>query len=142
VELNQNQLQRGATTLLRASIAEKVIVNVLSAWAIGLSVWVLSLLVRLYQQITNSVVVPTNVLNAIGLFGVGALIMLVVVGVGAYVAFRVALKHSTPFFFAMLMGLIGYGIATMNESKASSGAAQTQKTQKATPTSAAATNEV
>lgn len=109
-EPKQSQLQQEATTLSRVRIAEQVITNVLSALAIGALAAIGSLLLLLYQRIANYVVVPTHVLMAIVFFGLGALIMLVLVAVGAYVGIGVAIRRSNAIALAALGAVVGYAI--------------------------------
>ncbi len=121
--------------------------------AIGALAAVGSLLLLLYQRIANYVVVPTNVLMAIVFFGLGALIMLVLVAVGAYVGIGVAIRRSNAIALAALGAVVGYAIGvsiksgtfgTLFRNAASKTAATGTPTQttKPDPTSApAATND-
>lgn len=83
----------------------------LSALAIGSLAAVGSLLLLLYQRIAHYVVVPTNVLMAIVFVGLGAVIMLVLVTVAAYLAIGVAISQSNAVCWGIVSGLLGYAIA-------------------------------
>ena len=104
-EPNQNALQMAAYTLSRARIAEQVIINVLSALAIGSLAAVGSLLLLLYQHIAHYIVVPTNVLMAIVFVGLGAVIMLVLVTIAAYLAIGIAICRSNAVLWGAMLGL-------------------------------------
>lgn len=105
---NQRELQSAVYTLSRARIAEQVIINVLSALALGALAAVASLLLLLYQHVVQAIIVPTNVLLAIVFFGLGALVMLVLIAIGAYVSLRIAIHRSNAVTLGLLFGLIGY----------------------------------
>lgn len=111
-EPNQQSLQLVAYTLSRARIAEQVIINVLSALAIGSLAAVSSLLLLLYQRLAHYIVVPTNVLMAIVFVGLGAVLMLVVVAVAAYLAIGVAVSRNSAVAIGLLVGLIGWAFAS------------------------------
>jgi hypothetical protein len=105
---HHRELQSAAYTLSRARIFEQVIINMLSALALGALAAVTSLLLLLYQHVAQAIIVPTNVLLAIMFFGLGALVMLVILGIVVYVAIR----RSTAVSIAVFLGLLGYAIAT------------------------------
>ncbi len=108
----QQALQQAAYTLSWMRIWEQVIINVLSAMALtALSVGG-ALLLLLYQRLTSYIVVPTNVLIAVLFLSLGALVMLVVIALVAYLTFEVSMRRSRPFAYALMLGLIGYALAS------------------------------
>ena len=146
-ESDQRALRLDAYTLSRMRIFEQVLINALSALAIGALAGVGSLLLLLFQRAVNFVVVPTNLLMAIVFFGLGALIMLVVVALSLYTTVRKAILNSNAFAFAVMFGLLGYAIGskldintiikgahTPSDSKATEGAATNPKKPPQTPT--------
>ncbi len=111
-ESDQHALRLQAYTLSRVRIFEQVLINALSALAIGALAGVGSLLLLLFQRIANFVIVPTNLLMAIVFLGLGALIMLVITALSLYTALRRAILRSNAFAFAVLFGLFGYAIGS------------------------------
>jgi hypothetical protein len=105
---SQSLLQLETSQSFRARVAEKVIINVLSALVLGALALIWSGGVLLYQHLVNVIIVPTNLLIAIVFLGLGALLTLIILGLVLFIVIR----RSNAVSLGLLLGLLGYAIAS------------------------------